>query len=53
MAKQIYINKHDIFCAEVHVIICQQIGAQLDNERLCEHVGELAVTSRETKVTVL
>jgi len=39
-------------CAQVHVKMCQETGAQLDNERLCEHLTELVVTSREPKVTI-
>jgi len=47
------LSKQDIVCAQVQVNICQEIGAQLGNVRLCGHVRVMVVTSRETKATIL
>ena len=40
-------------CVQVHVNICQEIGAQLDKESFCKRVTESMVTSSETKVNIL
>jgi hypothetical protein len=53
LAKQQYIQRHDIVCAELHCNTFKEIGVILDNKHWYDHVPELDETSHEGNVTIL
>ena len=53
MAKEQYIKRHDIVCAELHFNICKETGVKLDNKCWFQHIPKLIATRSEGKVTIL
>jgi hypothetical protein len=53
LAKEDYIKRRDIVCAQLHFTICKETGLKLDKEQWHERVSKLVETSHEGKVTIL
>jgi len=53
LAKEQYIKRHDIVCAQLHFNICTETGVQLDKKHWYEHVPKSVETSQGGKVTIL
>jgi len=45
LAKEQYIKRHDIVCAQLHFNICKETGAQVDKKHWYEHVPKSVETS--------
>jgi len=46
LAKQQYIKRHDIECAQLHFNICKETGVQLEKKHWYEHVPKSVETSQ-------
>jgi len=53
LAKEQYIKRHDIVCAQLHFNIYNEIDVKLDNEHWYDHAPKSAKTSHKGKVTIL
>jgi hypothetical protein len=52
-AKELYIKRHDKYCAQLHFNLCTEIGVGLENEHWKNHVTDEVETSHIVKVTIL
>ena len=53
MAKEQYIKRHDIACAQLHFNIHKESGVKLGNKHWYDHVPKSVEPSHEGKVTIL
>ena len=53
LAKEQYIKRHGIVCAQLHFNICKGTAVQLDKKHRYEHVPKSAETSQGGNVTIL
>jgi len=53
LAKEQYLKRHNIVCAQLHFNICKERGVKLDKKQWYEHVPKSVETSQEGKVTIL
>ena len=53
MAKEEYIKRHGIVCAQLHFNICKETAVQLDKKHWYEHVPKSVGTNKGGKVTIL
>jgi hypothetical protein len=53
LAKEQFMKRHDIVCAQLHFNICKETGVQLDKKLWYEHVPKSVETSQEGKVTIM
>ena len=53
IAKEQYIKRHDIVCAQLHFNICKEIGVKFENKHYYDHIPRPVQTSHEGKVTTL
>jgi hypothetical protein len=52
-AKEQYIKRHDIVCAQLHFNICKEIWVKFENKHWYDHIPKSVETSHEGAVTIL
>jgi hypothetical protein len=53
LAKEQYVKQYDRVSAQIHFIICKELGVQLDKKHWYEHVSKSVVTTLGGKITIL